>query len=185
MDIAIAQKELREAYLRGGTGAVVSGIVWLVSGVVASNNSVQTGFAMLFFGGMLIFPVSSLILRTFFQRGKVSSANPGGLTVVETVFPMIGGLFAAWLLLPYRPDFVFPVSAIAVGTHYFGFRTAYGDWTNWALGGTMCIVGVAAVLYRLPAPSIVPFIIAGVEVLFGIWFCFSSLANDKKASSVS
>jgi hypothetical protein len=46
------------------------------------------------------------------------------------------------------------VAAIAVGTHYFGFRTAYGDWTNWILGGTMCVVGVAAVFIRTPAPNI-------------------------------
>ncbi len=183
LDIAVAQSELRKAYLRGGTGAVVSGIIWLLSGVVATTKSVPFGFAVLFFGGMLIFPVSSLILRTVFRRGTVSSNNPGGLTVIETVFPMIGGLLAAWLLLPYRPDFVFPVAAIAVGAHYFGFRTAYGDWTNWILGGAMCLVGAAAVFIRLPASNIVPYVIAGIELVFGIWLTSISLVNDNEEPS--
>lgn len=178
MDIIAAQSELRNAYLRGGTGAVVSGIVWLLAGFTATANSVATGFAVLFFGGMLIFPVSTLILRTVFRRGKLSPKNPGGITVMETVFPMIGGLFAAWLLLPHRPDFVFPLSAIAVGTHYFGFRTAYGDWTNWILGGIMTVIGVAAIIITLPAPSIVPYVIAGVEIAFGISLTIISLKKD-------
>lgn len=183
MDIAFAQSELRKAYLRGGTGAVVSGLVWLLSGIVATTKSVPTGFVVLFFGGMLIFPVSTLILRTLFSRGSVPPGNPGGLTVVETVFPMIGGLLAAWLLLPYRPDFVFPMAAIAVGTHYFGFRTAYGDWTNWMLGGTICVVGVAAIFIGLPASNIVPYLIAGIEIVFGIWLTLTSLANDNEELS--
>lgn len=110
----------------------------------------------------------------------MSPSNPGGTTVIETVFPMIGGLFAAWLLLPYRPDFAFPMAAIAVGTHYFGFRTAYGDWTNWIVGGVMCVVGVAAIFIRLPAPNIVPYIIAGIEIAFGIGFAIISLAKDNE-----
>lgn len=178
LDIAVAQSELRRAYLRGGTGAVVSGVVWLLSAVVATTKSVSIGFSVLFFGGMLIFPVSSLILRTVFRRGTVSANNPGGLTVIETVFPMIGGLLAAWLLIPYRPDFVFPVAAIAVGAHYFGFRTAYGDWTNWVLGGALCVVGAAAIFIGWPASNIVPFAIAGIEVIFGIWLTLISLKND-------
>ena len=127
---------------------------------------------------MLIFPLSVLILQTIFRRGKVSRENTGGLTVIETVFPMIGGLFAAWLLLPHRPDFVFPVAAIAVGTHYFGFRSAYGDWANWILGGTLCAIGVASIQYGIPQAQVVPFAIAAVEVSFGLWFIWISLQKD-------
>ena len=103
------------------------------------------GFAVLFLGGTLIFPITSLLVQGVLRCEPVSAKNPGGLTVIETIVPMIAGFMAAWLLMPYRPDFVFPMSAIAVGAHYFGFRTAYGDWTNWVLGGTMCLVGMGAI----------------------------------------
>lgn len=145
---------------------------------MAVRYGVPIGFAVLFFGGMLIFPISSFILKNFLGRGKISPENPGGLTVIETLFPMISGFLAAWLMMPHRPEFVFAMAAIAVGTHYFGFRTAYGDWTNWILGAAMSVVGIAAIFFGIPASSLVPFIIAGIEMAFGIWFIRISLAND-------
>ena len=183
MEIVAAQLELRRTYLRGGPGAVVSGIVWLVSGTGATANGVPLGFAVLFFGGILIFPVASLIVRSFFRPEKLSRGNPGGLTVIETVFPMLGGLLAAWLLIPYRPDLVLPLCAIAVGAHYFGFRTAYGDWTNRILGGIMCAVGIAAIFYGLPAPGAVPYVIAAIEITFGTWVTWISVLNDNGTDS--
>jgi hypothetical protein len=178
MQIEVAQSEIRRSYLRGGPGAIVSGIVWLASGVTATVSNVRVGFAVLFFGGMLIFPIATFIVRTLLRRKPVSRTNPGGLTVIETTFPMIAGFMAAWLLLPYRPDFAFPMSAIAVGAHYFGFRTAYGDWTNWILAGLMCSVGVSAIFSGLPSAIAVPFVIAAVEVSFGVWFIWMSLLNE-------
>ncbi|MEO1526250.1 MAG: hypothetical protein AAFX06_12490 [Planctomycetota bacterium] len=167
------QDELRRAYVRGGPGAIVSGLIWLAAALVSSNGGVATGFAVLFFGGMLIFPISKLVVQFLFRRPSESKGNPGGLIVMETVFPMIGGLFAAWLLLPHRPEFVFPLSAIAVGAHYFGFRTAYGDWTYWAFGAILCFVGVGSIVFGLPSSAVVPYLVAMVEIAFGIGFiCF-------------
>lgn len=97
---------------------MVSGIVWLAAGITATASGVPSGFAVLFFGGMLIFPVAALFVRTIGRRESVRKENPGGLTAMETVVPMIEGLFGAWLLMPYRKDFVFPMAAIAVGAHY-------------------------------------------------------------------
>ena len=70
------------------------------------------------------------------------------------------------------------MAAIAVGAHYFGFRTTYGDWTNWVLGGILCVVGVAAICIGVPPPNIVPYVIAGVEIAFGIGLTTVSLSKD-------
>jgi hypothetical protein len=183
VEIEAAQAELRRAYLRGGPGAIVSGLVWLGAGIAASVTGVPVGFAVLFFGGMLIFPVAAFIVRVVLRCPPESTANPGGLTVIETVVPMIAGLMAAWLFLPYRPDFVFPLAAVAVGAHYFGFRTAYGDWTNWVLGGVLCATGLAAIFYRLPSPSLLPYGIATLELAFGAWLISSSLCQDHLGTS--
>lgn len=179
LEIATAQSELRRSYLRGGPGAIVSGLVWFGAGTAASYSGIPIGFAFLFFGGMLIFPVATLIVRGLLRRAPVSRENPGGLTVIETVFPMISGLFAAWLLMPYRPEFVFSMSAIAVGSHYFGFRTAYGDWTNWVLGGVMCAVGIASIFYAVPNPNAVPYTIATIEITFGSWLTWISISKER------
>lgn len=165
--------------MRGGPGAVVSGCVWLFAGVVATQFDISKGFGLLFFGGMLIFPMATLIVRGLFRRAPASQKNPGGTTVIETVFPMIAGLLAAWLLLPYRPEFVFPMASIAVGAHYFGFRTAYGDWSNWGLGGAMCAVGVSSIFLATPTASLVPYLIATIEIGFGVCLTAVSIREQK------
>lgn len=184
LKIEDAQLEIRRAYLRGGPGAIVSGLVWLASALTASTSGVAIGFSVLFFGGMFIFPISSVIVRNVLKRPLMSKDNPGGITVIETVFPMIGGLLAAWLLMPHRPELVFPIAAIAVGAHYFGFRTAYGDWTNWVLGGTMCLFGVAAVFSDLINTKVVPFAISAIEIVFGVWFIWQSVTRDGPQMSI-
>lgn len=169
MEIAAAQAELRASYLNGGPGAVVSGFVWLAAAVCATRWGTPTGFVVLFFGGMAIFPLGTLVVRSFFRRASPSPNNPGGRTVIETVFPMIGGFLAAWILLPYRPDLVFPLAAIAVGAHYFGFRTAYGGILYWGLAAVVCGVGLGTVFVGVPHGETVPYVIAAIELVFGVW----------------
>jgi hypothetical protein len=82
---------------------------------------------------------------------------------------MMGGFLAAWILLPYRPDLVFPLAAIAVGAHYFGFRTAYGGLVYWGLAVVVCGVGLAAIFVGVPGGATVPYVIAAVELVFGLW----------------
>ena len=178
LELTTFQSELRDAYVRGGPGAIISGFIWLASGLVAEYYGVATGFYTLFFGGMFIFPLSKVVVKAIFRRNPESKSNPGGLIVIETLFPMIGGLFAAWLLLPHRPDDVFSVAAIAVGAHYFGFRSAYGDWTYWVFGAILCCVGFGSILCGLPPSGLVPFAFAIVEIAFGIWFIVVNRATN-------
>ena len=183
MDITVAQAELRASYMNGGPGAVVSGLVWLAAAVCSTMWGTPTGFAVLFFGGMGIFPLGTLVVRTLFGRESPSPENPGGRTVIETVFPMIGGLLAAWILLPYRPDLVFPVAAIAVGAHYFGFRTAYGGIVYWGLAAVICGVGLGTVFVGVPSGEIVPYLVAAIEVAFGLWVSFNEASSRARTTT--
>jgi hypothetical protein len=183
MEIAEAQSELRNAYVHGGPGTLISGIVWLVAAITELNTNVATGFIVLFFGGMFIFPAAKLVVQGLFRRQPESKQNPGGLTVVETLFPMISGLFTAWLILPDHPEFVFSIAAISVGAHYFGFRTAYGDWTFWGLGATMCTIGLTSILFAIPPRAMVAFAIAGTEVAFGFWLLFVDYQKQASRST--
>jgi hypothetical protein len=171
MHIEEAQAEMRHAYVGGGLGAIVSGLVWVVAAVVQQNQPIGTTFAVLFVGGMLIFPLSMLIERLLFARKQPSPTNSLGRIALESTIMMIAMLLLAWLLVPVRPDWVLPIAAIAIGTHYLPFRSAYGDVLYWVLGGLITLVGVLAI-YRMMPPAIVAPAVAAIEIILGailIW----------------
>lgn len=145
MTIEEAQQDFRRAYVDGAVGVLVSGLVWIVAAAVARTQGIERGFAALFVGGMAIHPVSTLVCRRLFSRTKELAGNPLTGAALESTVAMIGGLFAAWLLIPLRPDFVFPVAAIAAGTRYAIFRTLFGNRVFWLLGALMSVVGVLGI----------------------------------------
>lgn len=179
MDVREAQLDLQRAYVGGGPGVIVSGLIWLTAGVVAHSEGVRTAFAVLFIGGMLIFPLTALAVRVFFRRPKPAAKNPFGATVLECTIAMIGGLIAAWLFLPFQPDFVFPLAAIAVGTHYAVFRTAYGDALFWVLAGLVTAVGFFAIFGGVPIPGGPIFAVGAIELLFGVLLTVRGVRGPK------
>ena len=62
-----------------------------------------------------------------------------------------------------------PLAAIMVGTHYFAFRTAYGDRTFWLLGALVTLAGLAAIYRFTPLPGGVTLAVALIELAFGAW----------------
>ncbi|HET9428412.1 MAG TPA: hypothetical protein VFO69_08660 [Allosphingosinicella sp.] len=169
MDVGEAQKDLRRAYVGGGPGVIVSSLVWFAAALVERQEGVGPAFISLFFGGMLIFPLSLLASRLLFRRAKESGANPLGGLALESTIAMIGGLLAAWLFLPLRPELVFPIAAVAVGTHYFVFKTLYGDALFWLLGGLITLVGLIAIFDVAPVPGGVTLAVGLIELLFGLF----------------
>ncbi len=167
MIISDAQKDLRRAYVGGGPGVLISGLIWVVATLVQHNQGVAAGFAALFFGGMAIFPCAKLVCRTVFHRENESSSNPFGITVLESTIAMIGGLFAAWLFLSSKPMLVFPLAAIAVGTHYFVFKTVYGDRLFWLLAGIIVAIGLGDIFASQMRGS-TALLVAVTELAFGL-----------------
>ena len=168
MDIRSAQADLRRAYRGGGTGTIVSGLIWLIAGIVTAQKGISVGYITLFFGGMLIFPIGTAIERLILKNPSHDPANPHPRIVIETVPPMIAMLIAIWFLIPHHPGIVFPLAAIAVGTHYFAFRSAYGLMSYWILAALMTVVGALAIwVVPIPAPTFI-FIIVAIEVVFGL-----------------
>lgn len=168
MDIAAAQADLRRAYVGGGPGAFISGLVWLAAAAVERAEGIATAFVVLFFGGWLIFPLSTLVVRLLFRRAGTAPGNPLAPVALESTIAMIGGLVAAWLFLPYRPDLVLPLAAIAVGTHYAVFKTAYGDPLFYALAALLTGLGAIAIFGRIALPGGTALAFALVELGFGV-----------------
>jgi hypothetical protein len=168
MDVRDAQRDLGRAYVGGGPGVFVSGLVWLAAARAEAGSGVGPAFVALFFGGMLIFPVSAMASRFLFRREREASDNPLGAIALESTIAMLGGLFAAWLFLRFEPGYVFPLAAIAVGTHYAVFRTVYGDRLFWLLGALITAVGFASIFKVLPIPGGSILAVAMIELLFAI-----------------
>lgn len=64
MYIDDAQQDFRRAYVGGGPGVLVSGLVRLAAASAAQSQGIGRGFAVLFIGGMIIHPVSTVLCRT-------------------------------------------------------------------------------------------------------------------------
>lgn len=168
MDIKIAQEELRASFAGGGMGAITSGVVWLVAGLVVARAGIVAGFAALFVGGIFIFPVSTFLCRTGLRRPAPSAENSLGMVALESTIAMLGMFFAAFLFLEPRPQLVLPLAAIAVGTHYFAFRTAYGDVAFWILGGVVTLVGAAGIFGYLGPYAPTAYAVAATELVAGL-----------------
>jgi hypothetical protein len=167
MQISEAQADLRRAYLDAGPGTIISGLVWAAAAVAEARSGIRTGFITLFFGGMLIFPLSLLVNRVLLRRAPESPDNPLGKVVLESTIAMLAAFLPAWLFLQHAPALVMPLAALAVGAHYFAFRTAYGMTAFWALGGLLMAMSVAAIYRVWPAPELFVPAVAVLEILFG------------------
>ncbi|HVF37921.1 MAG TPA: hypothetical protein VNA29_08290 [Sphingomicrobium sp.] len=168
MTVTEAQHDLRRAYRGAGPGVMISGLVWLVAGLVTQSKGISTGFIALFLGGMLIFPMSKLVLRLLFNAPNESADNPLGMIALESTIAMIGGLLGAWLLLRFDPTLVFPFAAIAVGTHYFAFKSVYGDGLFWVLGGLITMLGALEIFQVTSLGTMMIFAVAAVEAVFAV-----------------
>ena len=168
MDITAAQADLRRAYVGGGPGAIVSGMLWFAAAWVEAKHGIRVAFIALFFGGMLIYPLGLAASRLLFRRTSESKDNPMGPVALESTIAMIGCLLAAWLILPFKPELVFPIAAVAVGTHYFVFKTAYGDRMYWLLAAAITAVGLAEIFGVTQLGGAMILAVGAVEVAFGM-----------------
>lgn len=108
MDVAEAQREMREVYLNAVPGQAVSAAVWLVSAICATWLSARAAVLTLVFGGMLIFPLTQLILLGMGRRASVGKENPLRELAPQVAFivPLLMPLAGVALL--HRPSWFYP-----------------------------------------------------------------------------
>lgn len=150
MNIGNAQQDMRNAYLSGGTGVLISGLVWMTAGIVGIFYSVQTSFLIFFFGGMLIFPLSILVAKLFNRSGKHRKENPLGKLGMESTVILFIGLFITYLLLQNQPTWVFPFMLMIIGARYLVFQTIYGLKVYWMLGLLLIVAGFTGLILNPP-----------------------------------
>lgn len=175
LTVADAQADMRHAYLGGAPGILVSGTVWCIAGLVCLWHSPQQAVWALFIGGMLIHPLSVLLLKALKRPGTHSSNNPFGPLAMASTFWMIASLPLAYVASMMRPEWFFPAMLLVIGGRYLTFSTIYGQRLYWPFGAVLgCAAWALAVANASPAAG--AFSGAAIEAVFGL----AILASERK-----
>jgi len=142
MRIADAQREMRSAFLGGFVGQLVSAILWLVSGALATALSPAAGIWFLVIGGVLIFPLTRVGLRLIGRPGAVSPGNTLYALGAQVAFvlPLCLPIVGAAAL--YRLEWFYPAFMVALGAHYLPFTFLYGMRMFAALAAILWAAGI-------------------------------------------
>lgn len=165
MHLGEAQRDMRHAYVNGGVGILVSGLVWAIAGLATYYAGLPSGMVTLFFGGMLIHPLSLLLARKFFRRGKTRSPNPMEMLALQSTAFLIIGLVIAYLVRDTYGDWFFAIALLAVGGRYLVFQTVYGMRVFMVLGALLIAVGGIAILWPAFPPFAVALVGGAIEII--------------------
>ncbi|WP_298531974.1 hypothetical protein [uncultured Algibacter sp.] len=161
------QKDMCVAYVGGGTGVLVSSIIWFVSGIVGTYSTEEISVLTFFIGGMLIYPLGIFSAKLFHRIGKHQKNNPLAFLAFESTAILFIGLFMAYSIFHIEKKWFFPVMLMIIGARYLIFQSIYGMKIYWILGllltvsGMFCLISYQA--FHVGA------IIGGiVEIIFGV-----------------
>ncbi len=185
MNLSESQFEMRHAFSGGFAGQLVSGLIWLAAAGVSVWVQPRAGMAVLFFGSMLIFPLTQATLRLMGYPARVSPKNGLwnlGSQIAFTVplnFLLVG---AATL---YRENWFFPAAMIVVGTHYLPFITLYGMKLFGALAGVLVLGGLTLALYGPDLFSLGGWFTAATLILFAFLGRYLTIKEAARQNSSS
>ena len=165
MHLGEAQRDMRRAYVNGGVGIFASGLVWTLSGLVTMNISLIAGMATLFFGGMAIHPISVLLARSVYRRGKTRSPNPMEMLALQSTAFLIIGLVIAYLVSGTFSQWFFSIALLTVAARYLVFQTVYGMRLYLILG--VVLMFIASLAFWVPGvtPAFIALTAGLIELL--------------------
>jgi hypothetical protein len=181
MNVAEAQREVRSTYIGGFAGQLVSGAVWLVSASLTTWESQRAGILALVFGGMLIFPLTQMLLRASGRATSLTPANPLRELAVEIAFlvPLLLPLVGAATL--HKTAWFYPSMMIVVGAHYLPFSFLYGMRQFIPLSGLLLTAGLLIGLYA-PAMAVWAGWLTGLILLVFAFLGRAAARSEPEAS---
>lgn len=147
MQIADAQRDVREVYAGGAPGQLVSAVLWLAAATLATVVSPTAGIVALLLGGVAILPVTMLVLRLGGGPSSLPRGHPMAPLAVQIAFTVPLGLLVAVAAAGYQLDWFFPASMLIVGAHYLPFTFLYGTPIFAGLGAAMCLGAITLALW--------------------------------------
>jgi hypothetical protein len=161
------QKDMRVAYVGGGTGVLVSSFVWIASGIIGIYSTKETSILTFFIGGMLIYPLGIVSTKIFNRTGKHQKSNPLAFLAFESTAILFIGLFIAYSIFQIEKQWFFPVMLMIIGARYLVFQSIYGMKAYWILGILLTVSGMLCL--SLNQPFYMGGIIGGIiEIIFGV-----------------
>jgi hypothetical protein len=151
MNIIDAQHEMRSAFLGGFAGQLVSGLIWLGASAASLWIAPLYGMAILFFGSILIFPLTQRVVRRMGRTGKTSPSNGLWSLGSQIAFTVPLNFFLVGAATLYRETWFFPAAMIVIGSHYLPFITLYGMRMFGLLAAVLVLAGFVLGVY---GPSI-------------------------------
>jgi hypothetical protein len=142
MLIQDAQHEMRTVYVGGAIGQLVSGAIWLVSAALGTFVSTNAGLISLFFGGMLIFPLTQLALKLAGRTASAGKDNALNGLAKEIAFIVPLCLPVIYAAARANVNWYYPAFLIVVGAHYLPFMFLYGIRQYAFLAGLMIVGGI-------------------------------------------
>jgi len=167
LTIAAAQQDMRDAYLGGASGMFVSGCVWAVAGVVCLWHTPQAAIWALYVGGVLIHPLSGLLVRALGRSGRHVPGNPLGMLAFATTIWMILMLALAYGIALWRIELFFPAVLCVIGGRYLTFATLFGTKVFWVCGAVLALAGYGLAKMGA-APAAGAFAGAVIEIVFSV-----------------
>jgi len=147
MQIADAQRDVRTTFYGGFPGQLVAALIWLASAVLATWSTPKAAILTLVLGGMLIFPLTQLLLRLMGRPASLPKGHPMNALAMQTAFivPILLPLVGAATL--HHTFWFYPAVLLVVGAHYLPFTFLYGMRMFLVLGGLMIVAGLLTGLY--------------------------------------
>jgi hypothetical protein len=168
MEVSQAQADVRRVHRGGFAGPLISSLVWFAASAVSVSGSPPAAMAVLFLGGCLIFPLSTLVLRIAGGPVALPKGHPSNALAMQSAFTVPLGLLVAIALGTFAPSLFFPAALIIVGAHYLTFISLYGMRLFGVLAGILVAVGAAAMLWLPLLRDISGWIGAGILLAFAL-----------------
>jgi hypothetical protein len=185
--ISEAQAEVRNAYLGGFVGQLVSALIWFVSASVATFVDPKAGFWTLAIGGAAIFPLTLALLRILGNGVVLDSRNPLNQLGMQIAFTVLLVLPLAGVAALHNPGWFYPACMIIVGAHYLPFVFLYGMKTFAALAATLVGAGFAIGVV-LPNQVVMGGWVGGLVLFafaFALFFAYKRGLAETRAGNIS
>ena len=166
MNLKKCQQEMRQIFLGGFAGQLVSGLIWLVAAAASAWLRPRAGMAVLFFGSMLIFPLTQITLRLMGSPAKVSAENGLWGLGSQIAFTVPINFLLVGAATFYRENWFFPAAMIVIGAHYLPFVTLYGMKMFTVLAAIMVVAGTGLAMYGPDIFSLGGWFTAVILILF-------------------
>lgn len=166
MHVADAQREIRQAYLGGFMGQLVSGLLWLASAACATWISPRSAITLIVLGGCFIFPLTRLGLALIGHPVVITPGNPLNALGMQVAFVLPLSLPVVGSAALYRLEWFYPAFMIVLGAHYLPFVFLYGMKMFAVLTALLVTAGVVLALYLPLTFSAGAWITAGILLVF-------------------